>query len=80
MRHQCKIIYEKLGWYLVWRYYARVGKEIFSDAASEDDLKELVGNIKAACFDAVERNLQNQMCGKKLIHVYHSQNILFERQ
>lgn len=40
-----RIIYEK------WRYHARIGKEILTDDASEDELKELIGNIDSTCSD-----------------------------
>lgn len=38
-----KIIYEK------WRCHARIGKELLSDDASEDELNELIENIKYTC-------------------------------
>lgn len=40
-----RIIYEK------WRYHARIGKEILTDDAAEDELKELSGNIDSTCSD-----------------------------
>ncbi|RXN12344.1 inner centromere -like protein [Labeo rohita] len=37
------MIYEK------WKYHARLGKEILSDEASQDELNELIENIETSC-------------------------------
>lgn len=45
IQRRYKIIYEK------WRCHARIGKDLLSDDASEDELSELIENIKCTCSD-----------------------------
>lgn len=45
VQRRYRIIHEK------WKYHARIGKELFSDTASEEELNELTDNIKETCSD-----------------------------
>ena len=45
VRRRYRIIYER------WRYHARIGKEILTDEASEEELNELIGNMEGTCRD-----------------------------
>ncbi|XP_038583838.1 uncharacterized protein LOC119909695 [Micropterus salmoides] len=45
IQRRYRILYEK------WRYHARTSKEILNDEASEDELYELIENMKATCSD-----------------------------
>ncbi|XP_049331632.1 uncharacterized protein LOC125799291 [Astyanax mexicanus] len=45
VQRRYRMIFEK------WKYYARISKEILTDEASEEELSELIENIKGTCSD-----------------------------